>query len=329
MVLIKAAPMLSIVIPTHRRADLLRECLRAVVRHAPADCDVIVVDDASPDGVCSRIAAQFPAVQVVRLTRQGGFARAANAGIRASRGAIVELLNDDTEVHPGWADAGVKPFADASVGAVAPLVLAWPEGKIIDSAGDRYYVGGIAGKRQHGESLHDGYLHACPVFGASASSGFYRRAALDRVGLFPESFGSYFEDVDLAFRLQRAGYRAVFEPASRVLHHVSASYGRSGRRLVERQSCNEERVFWRNLPAHALRRALLRHAAVLAGKAWRRWDEGTLTPWLLGRLRVLAEVGPLLRHRRTLARFTAGTGVDAWMVETQCWHPIAAASAAE
>src|SRR5439155_17661490 len=100
----------------------------------------------------------------------------------------------------------------------------------------------------------EGYLQPCRVFGTSASAGFYRRSALDRVGLFPEEFGSYFEDVDLAFRLNRAGFRTMYEPASRVLHHVSASYGRLGRRLIERQSCNEERVFWRNLPASALRR---------------------------------------------------------------------------
>ncbi len=317
-----ADAMLSIVIPTHRQADLLRACLHAVVRHATAECEVVVVDDASPERRCSRVAEEFSAVRIVRLSRQGGFARAANVGIRASHGAIVELLNDDTEVQPGWADAALKPFADASVGAVAPLVLAWPDGKTIDSAGDRYYLGGIAGKRGHGEPLGAGYLRACPVFGASASSGFYRRAALDRVGLFPESFGSYFEDVDLAFRLQRAGYRAVFEPASRVLHHVSASYGRSSRRLIERQSCNEERVFWRNLPLHALLRALPRHAAVLAGKAWRRWDEGTLTPWLCGRLRVLGELRELLRHRHALAGITARADVDAWMVERRFWGAL-------
>jgi O-antigen biosynthesis protein len=314
--------MLSIVIPTHRRADLLRACLQAVATHAPLECEVIVVDDASPDGVCSRVATQFAAVQVVRMPQNSGFARAANAGIRASRGDIVELLNDDTEVHPGWAHAALEPFADATVGAVAPMVLTWPDGKTIDSAGDRYYLGGIAGKRGHGELLHEAYLQPCPVFGASASSGFYRRAALERVGLFPESFDSYFEDVDLALRLRRAGYSAVFEPASRVLHHVSASYGRAGRRLIERQSRNEERVFWRNLPTAALLRAMPRHAAVLVGKAWRRWQEGTLAPWLMGRLRVVGEMPELLRHRRALHRITACADVGAWMVETRFWGDL-------
>jgi GT2 family glycosyltransferase len=227
--------------------------------------------------------------QAVRLNRQRGFAVAANAGIRATHGDIVEMLNDDTEVQAGWADAALRWFDDPTVGSVAPLVLVWPKGDLIDSAGDQYDIGGFASKRGQGLPVTPEFLTPCRVFGTSAAAGFYRRSALDRVGLFAEEFGSYFEDVDLAFRLNTAGYVSMYEPASRVLHHVSASYGRAGRRLIERQSCNEERVWWRNVPTSLLRTAFPRHMAVLAGKAARRLDEGTLLPWLFGRLRVAWE----------------------------------------
>lgn len=295
--------MLSIVIPTHNRMDLLRACLQAVQAHAPPGTEVIVVDDASPDATASFVAREFGATPI-HLDRQRGFAVAANTGIRASHGDIVEMLNDDTEVQAGWANAALRWFDDAAIGAVAPLVLAWPDGRVIDSAGDRYYVGGIASKRGHGAVLPDEseseFLQPRQVFGASANAGFYRRAALDRVGLFPEEFGSYFEDVDLAFRLNGAGYRTMYEPASRVLHHISASYGKAGRQLIERQSCNEERVFWRNLPAPLLRRALLKHGVVLLGKAWLRLNEGTLLPWAFGRLRVATEWREIMRWRRSV-----------------------------
>lgn len=279
--------MLSIVIPSYHRSDLLQRCLAAVTNHAPAGAEIIVVDDASPNGRSAAVARAFPGVRIVRHERQRGFCAAANAGIRASRGTVVELLNDDTEVQAGWADAALAWFEQPCVGAVAPLVLAWPNGDRIDSAGDNYFLGGVAQKRGHGQPVTEHYLQPCAVFGASASSAFYRRAALDQVGLFPESFGSYFEDVDLAWRLRRGGWRTMYEPASRVLHHIGASHGRRKRRLLEQQSCNEERVFWRNLSSRDLWRALPRHAAVLAGKAWLRWHEGTLSPWLFGRLRVL------------------------------------------
>jgi GT2 family glycosyltransferase len=314
--------MLSIVIPTHNRADLLQACLTAVVHQAPAGTEVIVVDDASPNNEASEVAHSFEGVRVVRLPRRRGFCTAANLGIRVSGGDIVELLNDDTEVQPGWASAALEWFKDATVAAVAPLVLTGADGTVVDSAGDRYYLGGVAGKRGHGEALGPAHLSSRPVFGASGSSAFYRREALQRAGGFPESFGAYFEDVDLAFRLQRAGYRTIFDPASRVFHHVSASYGRRRRVLLEQQSHNEEQVFWRNLPARALLRALPRHAAVLAGKARRRWQEGTLMPFVCGRLRVLGNVPSLIRHRRRLITIGPDGPVERWQVETEFWGNV-------
>jgi GT2 family glycosyltransferase len=313
---------LSIVIPSHNRPDLLRACLLSVTRHAPAGTDVLVIDDGSPGGAVGAAASAFPGVRCLRLSRRRGFCAAANAGIRAARAPIVELLNDDTEVEPGWADAALTHFAEPRVAAVAPLVLRWDgkgEATSIDSAGDRYYRGGVAGKRGHGEPVGPAYLTPGRVFGASASSAFYRRDVLMRVGAFPESFGAYFEDIDLSFRLHRAGGEVVFEPAARVRHRVSASYGRARPRLLEQQSRNEELVFWRNLPAAELARALPLHLAVLAAKAWRRWGEGRLLPFLAGRLGALRELSETVRHRRRLRDLGGDENVLGWGVEAHFW----------
>jgi GT2 family glycosyltransferase len=305
--------MLSIVIPSHARNDLLRCCLDSVQAYGPRGVEVLVVDDGSAGAAVTRTAEQR--ARVLRLPRRRGFCVAANVGIRAARYEIVQLLNDDTEVRAGWAEAALKHFADSSVAAVAPLVLSWPDGACVDSAGDAYALGGVARKRHHGRRVGDVTLAPGEVFGASASSAFYRRSAVLEVGAFPEEFGAYFEDVDLAFRLRRAGFRAVFEPASRVLHHGSSSHGRSSRKLIEQQSCNEERVFWRNLPARALPRALPRHLAILLAKAWRRTEEGTLLPFLCGRLRVATEWRRVLRHRARLRSLGADADVARWHVE--------------
>ncbi|HEY7308297.1 MAG TPA: glycosyltransferase family 2 protein [Gemmataceae bacterium] len=317
-------PCLSIVIPSHNRADLLRPCLASVRRHAPADTEILVVDDASPEETVSRTAGEIAGVRVLRLARWRGFCAAVNAGIRAARHPIVELLNDDTEVSAGWAEAAIRHFHNPQVAAVAPLVLCHAPanadgGWRIDSAGDRYFAGGVAGKRGHGQPLHATYLQGSEVFGASASSAFYRRDALLDVGAFPEEFGSYFEDVDVAFRLHWAGRRIVYEPASRVWHRVSASHGRPTRRLLEQQSRNEERVFWRNLPGRELLRALPWHVAVLAAKACRRWQEGELLPFVLGRLQALSEMANVVRHRRRLRRAHAYPDAAAWGVEPRYW----------
>jgi GT2 family glycosyltransferase len=281
------------------------------------------VDDGSPEGVVSVAAASFAGVRVVRLPGRRGFCAAANAGIAAATHPVVELLNDDAEVTAGWAEAALARFRDPGVAAVAPLVLRWPGGRPgmarVDSAGDRYYLGGVAGKRGHGEVLGPEHERPGPVFGASGSSAFYRRDVLRRVGGFPADFGAYFEDVDLAFRLHRAGYAVVFEPAARVLHHGAASHGRPRGALLEQQARNEERVFWRNVPCRDLPRAVPLHLAVLLAKAWRRRREGTLTPFLRGRLAVLAEVPALLRHRRFLRSLGPAAESLSWQVEARFW----------
>jgi GT2 family glycosyltransferase len=315
-------PCLSIVIPSHNRADLLRLCLASVQRHAPPGTEIIVVDDASPNHAVSRVARSFADVRVIRRKRRRGFCAAVNAGIHAAQAPFVELLNDDTEVTAGWAEAALASFHDPTVAAVAPLVLCGPGRQAkptIDSSGDRYFLGGIAGKRGHGQPLHKIHPQRGEVFGASASSAFYRRDALVQIGAFPEEFGSYFEDVDVAFRLHWAGYRIVHEPNARVWHRVAASHGRPTRRLQEQQSRNEERVFWRNLPSQDLLRALPWHAAVLVAKAFRRWQEGSLLPFVFGRLQALGEMTQLYQHRRRLqARYPQANAL-AWGVESRFW----------
>lgn len=317
-----AGPRLSVVVPSHRRVDLLRHCLASVARFAPPRTEVIVVDDGSPLAGVSRVAGEFAGVRVVRHAKARGFCAAANAGIAAAAAPVVELLNDDAEATAGWAEAALAWFADPGVAAVAPLVLRNDPARrarglapLIDTAGDEYDRGGFARKRGHGlecgsgEGLTAGTgdeggvppspphpftpsplrFPAGPVWGASACAAFYRRDAVLRAGGFPEHFGAYFEDVDLSFRLRGLGFEIVHEPGSVVWHRVSASYGtKPPRRVLEQQSCNEERVFWRNVRGAERLRCLPRHAAILAAKALKRLQEGTLLPWLLGRVRAAA-----------------------------------------
>jgi GT2 family glycosyltransferase len=281
---------LSIVIPSCRRPDLLERCLKSVCTYAPDGTQIIVVDDGSYDSIVTQTAQRFPIQQIIRHAKSLGFARAANAGIVRATGDIVEMLNDDAEVTPAWAVAALRPFENPNVVAVAPLVLIHPNGQSnhprIDSAGDEYDPGGFARKRGHGKRLNESFLQPRPVWGVSASAGFYRRSALIQAGGFPSEFGAYFEDVDLSFRLRRNGGEIYYEPTSVVWHDVSASYGRRpNRRTLEMQSCNEERVYWRNTRGHDRWRTLPRHTVVFFGKFMKRLSEGTCLPWLTGRLR--------------------------------------------
>jgi len=301
-------PACSVVIPSYNGRHLLSLCLAGIARHRPRgiDVEVIVADDASTDGTGEWLASAHPEVRVVRLGRNVGFCAVANAGIAVSRGAIIQLLNNDTEVQEGWIEAGLAPFADPRVGSVAPLVLVRSDPSRVDSAGDQYALVGWPSKRGHGQSARL-WSDRAPdrVFGASGSSAFYRAEALAKVGGFDSTFGSYYEDVDLAFRLRWAGFDCVFEPRCRILHDLSASYDHADPKLQERMSKNAEVLFWSNLPAGRLILAAIPHALFTLAQAAYRTLRGRHRPFLRGKIaaaRAWSSIGPKRKFRADLAR---------------------------
>jgi GT2 family glycosyltransferase len=303
-------PLCSVVIPTYNGRALLERCLESIARHRPRtrgwSLEIVVADDASSDGTVAWLAEAHPDVRTVALPRNGGFCLAANAGIAAARGRFIQLLNNDTEVSPGWLEAGVAPFADATVGAVAPLVVVRRDPARVDSAGDAYALVGWPTKRGHGQSARRFATRPVEdVFGASGSSAFYRAEALRRAGDFDPVFGSYYEDVDLSFRLRWAGYRCVFAPGCLIYHDISATYDHASPALQRRMARNAEIVFWANLPAHLLAVAAIPHLVFLALQAAWRLARGRLHPFLLGKrdaIRAWSLIKARRRVRAELAR---------------------------
>ena len=291
---------LSIVIPTFNGRRHLERCLPSVVRHAPWGTQILVVDDASTDDTAAWVCRHFPGVELVALAENRGFVGAVNEGIRRARGDVVELLNNDTEVCPGWAEPCLRWFTDPTVGSVAPLVLRMDEPHVIDSAGMGYHACGWAYNRGLNRPLGSEYESPCEVFGASGSAGFYRRAALEKTGPLLPELGAYFEDTDLAFRLRWAGFRCVYEPAGRVLHQGSATYGQASPRVTRLIARNEELVFWMNLPLSALLLALIPHAAFNAVRLFRKLPTARLMPFLAGKWEALAAWRTIMRQRRQL-----------------------------
>jgi O-antigen biosynthesis protein len=303
-----ARPICSVVIPSYNGRALLERCLASIARQRPRDpalpIEVIVVDDASTDETAQWLARVHPDVRAVRLESNGGFCAAANAGIVAATGNFIQLLNNDTEVAAGWIEAGLEPFVDPTVGAVAPLVLVRSQPGRVDSAGDSYSLFGWPAKRGHGQPRK--LFAERPVeevFGASGSSAFYRSTALRKAGGFDPLFGSYYEDVDLAFRLRWAGYRCVFAPRSLVYHDVSSTYDHGSPALQRRLSRNAEFVFWANLSALLLVVAIVPHLVFLVVQGAWRLARGRLRPFLAGKwdaLRAWREINARRRLRAEL-----------------------------
>lgn len=287
-----SVPLVSVVIPTLRGRQWLPDCIAALrAQTLPArDVEIIVVDNASADGTREWLASQ-PDLRVIRNDVNCGFAAACNQGTRASDSPFVALLNDDTRPEPGWLEALVHTMTSdesrmtndqsaignrkSSIGSCASLMLYADRPDMVQSAGICMDRAAIAWDRLGGRPASEREAQQpCEVFGASGGACLYRRAMLDEIGLFDERFFAYLEDVDLAWRAQRAGWRCRYAPQARVLHFTSATSGQG--------SPFKHRLLGRNKLWLAAKNARLRDwpiiaaydaAAVLyAGLARGDWD---------------------------------------------------------
>lgn len=116
-------PLVSVVIPTWNRCDLLADCLASLAAQTYRALEIVVVDDGSTDDTASYVARKHPLARLVRLDRNSGFCVAANAGIRAATGGLVFLLNNDMTLEAGCIARLVEAAEDRTAALFAPLVL--------------------------------------------------------------------------------------------------------------------------------------------------------------------------------------------------------------
>jgi GT2 family glycosyltransferase len=243
--------------PNLNGRELLPTALRSIEEQEFDDREVVVVDDGSTDGSVDYVRAEWPGVRLVELGTNHGFAAACNAGIRASEGELVALLNTDVELERGWLAALVSALdADPAAGSASGKLLNFHERLVIDAAGDLLLRSGTALSRGQGRIDDGRYDRPEAVFAPCAGAALYRRSLFDRVGLFDEEFHSYWEDVDLGFRAQLAGLRSLYVPQARAYHVRSATTGRRNPFFLRLQRRNQIWVIAKNLPARLLVRNL-------------------------------------------------------------------------
>ena len=227
------------------------------------DLEVVVVDTGSSDGTAAAVHRGWPAARVLRLVNTG-FARAANAGLRATGAPVVVVANADVRFGAGALAALERALEeDPGLGAVGPEVR-YPDGSLQASARRRpdtrtAVLHALLGRlrpdnpwtrRYHARDLDPGlprdvdWLSGCAIA--------LRREAVEAVGGFDPGYFLYVEDVDLAERLRAAGWRLGYRPGARVRHRVGAS---------------TSRVRWTALRHHA--RSLDRYLAARLRGPWR------------------------------------------------------------
>jgi len=241
------------VVVNYKTAALTVACVASL--RADGVDEVVVVDSGSGDDTGERLAASDAAAVFVPLAHNPGYGAAANAGVRRTSAPTVLIANADLVVRPGTvaalasalaADpclAVVGPRIDRPDGTRYPSARAFPS--LLDALGH-----GFAGLLTTDNPWSRRYLRSDqeapgPSDWVSGACFAARREALDSVGGFDEGYFMFMEDVDLCWRLRRAGWDVAYEPAGVVTHVEGASRAYAPYRMILAHHRSLLRYAWR------------------------------------------------------------------------------------
>jgi GT2 family glycosyltransferase len=231
----KELPLVSIVIPTKDKLELLRPCVESVLaRTTYRSFEVLIVDNGSVEERTSRYLGEIvndPRVRVLPYPGRYNYSAINNHAAREARGDYLCLLNNDTEViEEEWLTEMMRYAVRSDVGAVGAKLL-YPDGTI-QHAGVIVGIGGAAGHAHRNlpdaESGYFSQAHVAQYVSAvtGACLTVAKRKFLEVGGLDEESLAVAFNDVDLCLKLERVGWRNVYVPHAVLTHHESKSRGK-------------------------------------------------------------------------------------------------------
>ena len=192
--------------------------------------EVIVVDNASTQDEASIIQKQFPQVKVIRSEKNLGFAGGNNLGIKKSKGKYLFLINNDTIFKEFNVDSLINRLESSpNIGIVCPKIRFTWGTKPIQYTGYTP-LSKITVRNQaigYGEEDHRQYDTAHPTPYAHGAAMLIKREAIEKVGLIPEDYFLYYEELDWSMMFTRAGYEIWYDPACTIYHKESQSTGQS------------------------------------------------------------------------------------------------------
>lgn len=221
---------LSIVIVNYNARADLENCLRSLAAAPPGIAhDVTIVDNASADGSPAAVRSGWPAVRLIELAKNVGFSAGNNAGIRATRGELILLLNNDTIVPPGAIDRLVARLKAHPTAAVAGPRLVDGTGRLEISFGPMISPFAELRQKTLGRLYERGFGPVERWAARAASSEHYVdwvsgacllawRADAEAVGLLDERYFLYTEDVDFCAAIRKRGRHVLFTPEAEITH---------------------------------------------------------------------------------------------------------------
>jgi GT2 family glycosyltransferase len=244
-------PIVSIIIVTWNSQTVLSTCLDRLSKQTFHDFEVILVDNGSNDGSLEQLHIKYPNLdlRIEELGSNLGFAAANNIGARLARGKWLALLNADAFPEPDWLEKllcaaeenpGYLFFSSRQIQANKP--------EFLDGTGDVYHISGLAWRQHYSLPSKQFGLQAEEVFSACGAAALYSREEFLQVGGFDEDYFSYFEDVDLGFRLRLNGTKCLYVPEA-IVHHVgSASTGKLSDFVIYHGHRNLVWTYLKNMP---------------------------------------------------------------------------------
>jgi GT2 family glycosyltransferase len=224
----EAAPKVgNVVITTANGMKWLPVLLPSIAGQTYGDHETTVVLDGADRTVLEYLSSDWPEIQVVPIPVAGGFARAIDRGVRASRGTYIGVLNDDVELEPEWLERLVSELdAEPRVGFATGKTLLYDDREVINETYQDLHTCGRFVPRGLLEKDIGQYDRPRPATIGSASASVYRRRAVEDAGGFDTDYGFYCEDADLCLRMILRGYRGRYIPEARAYHAWAPSVGR-------------------------------------------------------------------------------------------------------
>jgi GT2 family glycosyltransferase len=301
----------------------LGKCLAALTNQTCPPEEVIVVDNASSDDSLSGIEEQFPDVELIRLHDNTGFAHANNLGAKQVKACDwIAFLNPDAFAAPDWLENLIAAAErNPEFSFFGSHMLRYEAADELDGTGDIYHVSGLAWRRDHGLQASKTKRRTEEIFSACAAAAMIRKEVFLEAGGFDENFHSYFEDVDLGFRIRLMGHRCLYVADAVVEHVGSGSTHRysdyavyhGNRNLVWAYVKNMPgTLFWIYLPQHLLANtaALLWFSIQGKGRVifQAKWDA------IKGLPRALAQRRSVQSHRKVPIREIRRVLVKGWFL---------------
>lgn len=215
------SPWVDLVIVSYQTRKLLELCLKSIIHYTDLPYHVTIVDNGSTDGT-RRLALEYPRFTWIWNRKNIGYGRACNQGAAAGRGRHIIFMNSDTEVTKAWLSPLIERLEnDSKIALVGPRLVS-PEGRLVGVGvvGDAKSPS-IRGWMEPDEPTR--YATSTDCLSLCGACIGMKRGLIPFIGLFDPVFFHYFEETDLCYRARHLGYRVVYEPASRVIHQVSAS----------------------------------------------------------------------------------------------------------